>query len=376
MAVRKRLKLRKPFLFIIRILGVLLVSILAFWLFYLYQINSLMNLGYSEIASKKILSESKKDFVISIGENKTLNAAFESKHYKEGNIDSYSKVNFYDYKDFIESINLLIDKGYSNSNINLIFEHGSNEDILKFAKREKIKYLEEFYSIKYAKIKYYDRYVAFSNETGEDEKTTVLFVNLGMDKDDYVDAIEVDKFSYDMLVNKHYVMDKDLVASDLIKIDDKYTNGDDHFASSKAVSAFVKMSDDALKDGYELVINSSYRSYLHQEELCDEFRKLYGNSYVEKYVAKPGYSEHQTGLAFDIGSRNSNVFANSKEYKWMLENAHKYGFILRFSKDKKDITGFKEEPWHYRYVGVDIAKYIYENNISFEEYYAIFLDKD
>ena len=93
-------------------------------------------------------------------------------------------------------------------------------------------------------------------------------------------------------------------------------------------------------------------------------------------MARPGFSEHQTGLSFDIGSRSSNVFANSKEYTWMLENAYKYGFILRFPKKYESITGFRNEPWHYRYVGIDIAKYIYDNDISYEEYYAMFLDKD
>ena len=103
--------------------------------------------------------------------------------------------------------------------------------------------------------------------------------------------------------------------------------------------------------------------------------RQYGQNYVDKYVAKPGYSEHQTGLSFDIGSRKVNVFANSKEYLWMLDNAYKYGFILRFKKKYENITGFRNEPWHYRYVGKDIAKYIYENDMTLEEYYAVFLDK-
>ena len=87
------------------------------------------------------------------------------------------------------------------------------------------------------------------------------------------------------------------------------------------------------------------------------------------------FSEHQTGLAFDIGSRNSNVFVNSKEYLWMLDNAYKYGFILRFPKKYEAITGFRNEPWHFRYVGTKISKYIWEKDITLEEYYALFLDK-
>lgn len=374
--VKRKLKLKKPFVIVAKIMLFLLVIMICLLLFYFYQIHTLTSLGYSKMASKKILATFNKKYVVTVGENDTLNEAFESVYFNEKNLDSYSKIKFYDHKNLIKNINTLIEKGYSNSDINLILSHGNDSDVSDFAKRKKIKYLEEFYSISYAKLKYYDRYVNYSNETGEDEKTTVLFVNLGMDNDDYTEAIKVDKFSYDMLVNKHYYIDKDLVATDLVKIDDKYTNGSDHYASKVAVNAFIKMYDDAKKEGLGLVINSSYRSYNDQEELCNEYQQLYGNNYVNKYMAKPGFSEHQTGLSFDIGSLSSNIFANSMEYTWMLDNAYKYGFILRFPKKYESLTGFKNEPWHYRYVGKKIAEYIYENDISYEEYYAMFLDKN
>ncbi len=374
--VKRKLKLKRPFIIIGKILLSVIILFLCAFLFYLYQLHSLTSLGYSKIASKKILLTFNKKYVVSIGENKTLNRAFESNDFKESNLDSYSKIKYYDHKNFIKNINTLISRGYSNSNINLILAHGNDSDVSEFAKREKIQYLEEFYSISYAKLKYYDRYVKYSDETGEDEETTVLYVNLGMDKDDYGDPVLINKFSYDMLVNKHYSVDKNMVVDDLVKIDKKYTNGEDHFASKKVLDAFIKMYDAAAKDGLNLVINSSYRTYDDQEELCNQYQKLYGDSYVNKYMARPGFSEHQTGLSFDVGSRSSNIFANSKEYTWMLDNAYKYGFILRFPKKYENITGFRYEPWHYRYVGVDIAKYIYDNDISYEEYYAMFLDKD
>lgn len=327
------------------------------------------------MAATNILLAGKKDYVQSFENNKTLEAAFSSKYYIEDNLDSYSKIKYQDQKNIIKNINTLIERGYSNSNISLILSHGDDNDVTEFAKREKIKYLEEFYSISYAKLKYYDRYVKYSRETGEDEETTVLFVNLGMDNDDYTDPVVVDSFSRDMLVNKHYKLNDEFVPNNLIKFDDKYTNGEVQRGNGEAVNAFVEMYNAASKEGLGLVINSSYRSYQDQEELCNYYRELYGDGYVERYVAYPGYSEHQTGLAFDIGSTSSKVFAQSKEYEWMLENAYKYGFILRFTKAKASITGFRSEPWHYRYVGKDIAKYIYENNISYEEYYVRFLDK-
>ena len=236
--------------------------------------------------------------------------------------------------------------------------------------------MEEFYTLDYAKIKNYDRYVALSDETGDNEEDVVIKVNLDLDKENYTDCVEVNKFSTDMLVNKHRCLNKEFIPDNLVDIDSKYTSEKNIKISKIAMNAFIKMYEAAEKDGYNLVINSAYRSYEDQEEITNEYLSSYGQTYVDKYVAKPGFSEHQTGLAFDIGSRNSNVFANSKEYGWMQENAYKYGFIYRFDKRYEDLTGFRSEAWHYRYVGQEIATYIYEhNNMSLEEYFVIFLDK-
>ena len=374
MAKKRKLKLKKPFVIILKIIFIVILVFLGMFLFYSYQVKDVSKLGYDKEASKNILLLGKKDIIKSYEYSDTLNAAFKSKYYKDANLDSYSKIKYQDQKNIIKNINTLIDKGYSNSNISLILAHGNDDDVSEFAKRDKIKYLEEFYSLSYAKLKYYDRYVKYSSETGEDEETTVLFVNLSMDTDDYVNPVKTSAFSIDMLVNKHYKLDEDFVPDDLVEFDQKYCNDEVQEGNREAVVAFKNMYEAAKKEGLGLVINSSYRSYQDQENICNTFKDLYGEGYVTKYVALPGFSEHQTGLAFDIGSTSSKVFAESKEYEWMKENAYKYGFILRFTKSNAYITGFRSEPWHYRYVGKKIAKYIYENDISFEEYYAEFLD--
>ncbi len=374
MAKKRKLKLKKPFVIILKIIFIVILVFLGMFLFYSYQVKDVSKLGYDKEASKNILLLGKKDIIKSYEYSDTLNAAFKSKYYKDANLDSYSKIKYQDQKNIIKNINTLIDKGYSNSNISLILAHGNDDDVSEFAKRDKIKYLEEFYSLSYAKLKYYDRYVKYSSETGEDEETTVLFVNLSMDTDDYVNPVKTSAFSIDMLVNKHYKLDEDFVPDDLVEFDQKYCNGEVQEGNREAVVAFKNMYEAAKKEGLGLVINSSYRSYQDQENICNTFKDLYGEGYVTKYVALPGFSEHQTGLAFDIGSTSSKVFAESKEYEWMKENAYKYGFILRFTKANAYITGFRSEPWHYRYVGKKVAKYIYDNNISLEEYYAEFLD--
>ena len=374
MAKKRKLKLKKPFVIILKIIFIVILVFLGMFLFYSYQVKDVSKLGYDRDASKNILLLGKKDAIKSYEYSDTLNAAFKSKYYKDANLDSYSKIKYQDQKNIIKNINTLIDKGYSNSNISLILAHGNDDDVSEFAKRDKIKYLEEFYSLSYAKLKYYDRYVKYSSETGEDEETTVLFVNLSMDTDDYVNPVKTSAFSIDMLVNKHYKLDEDFVPDDLVEFDQEYCNDEVQEGNREAVVAFKNMYEAAKKEGLGLVINSSYRSYQDQENICNTFKDLYGEGYVTKYVALPGFSEHQTGLAFDIGSTSSKIFAESKEYEWMKENAYKYGFILRFTKSNAYITGFRSEPWHYRYVGKKIAKYIYENDISFEEYYAEFLD--
>lgn len=375
MSGKKRLKLKKPILVFLKVLGAVCIVVLLCCSIFFFQVNELKKIGYSSKASKNILFSFKKDYVLSVGENKTLNAAFESSYYRDKYLDNYAKIKYQKQENIIKNINKLLDKGYSNSNISMILEHGDDAEVSEFVKRDKIKYLEEFYSVDYAKLSNYDRYLKYSDETGEDEETTVLYVNLDMDKEDYNEFVDIDKFSIDMLVNKHRKLDSDFVPNDLVEIDEKYASEEGMKANKEAINAFIQMFKAATKENLGLVINSSYRSYSDQEEICESYRELYGDSYVERYVAQPGFSEHQTGLAFDIGSTSSRIFADSKEYEWLQDNAYKYGFILRFSKKYENVTGFRNEPWHYRYVGKKIAKYIYEHNITLEEYYVTFLDK-
>ncbi len=372
----KKLKLKPPVIKVLKVLGIILGIIIFLFCFYQYQIHDLTSLGYSKKASQEILLKFKKSYVLKVGRNKTLNAAFESSSYQEKNLDSYSKISYQNQKHLIENINKLIKKKYSNSEISMILSHGNDKDVVEFAKRDKIKYLEEFYTYDFAKLRNYDRYVAYSDLTGEDEETTVIYVNLDLDKEPYQDPTVISDFDEKVLVTKHYSLSKKYVPDNLVEIPKQYTIDDNLKNAKVAVDAYIDLSKAAEKDGYEVVIKSAYRSYDDQQEVCDTYQQLYGDGYVERYVAKAGFSEHQTGLSFDIGSRKKNVFSESKEYGWMQENAYKYGFIQRFPKGYEDITGFRSEVWHYRYVGKKIAKDIYENKMSYDEYYVRFLDKN
>lgn len=374
MATKKKFKLKKEAVKILKIGGVIVCLFITIFVFFQVQIHELTKLNYSKNAAREILFRFKKKDVVKIGKNKTLNKAFESQFYQEKNFNTYSKTKYQNHKDLIQNINRLVKLGYTNDEVNMVLSHGNNQDVKNFIKRGKVKYLEEFYTISYAKLRNYDRYVSYMNSSREDEETSVLHVNLGLDHENYKDYQEVEDFSYTMLVNKHYKLKEEFIPSQLITIEKDYTSEKGIKANKKAMIYAKKMMKQAKKQGYQLIINSAYRSYQDQEEIVNTYKELYGDNYVEKYVLQAGFSEHQTGLGFDFGSTDSKIFINSDEYKWMEENCYKYGFIHRFKSSYEDITGIKSEAWHYRYVGVKAAKYIYENDITLEEYYAKFLD--
>ncbi len=372
----KKVTLKPKFSSFLKTIGIIACLCLGLFLFYSKQIGDLTKLGYSKDASQKILFSFKKDYVMSVGESKTLNRVFEEEQFREEYKDIYRKIDYVDQEHFIEHVHTLLDKKYPVSDINIIFAHGNDQEVDEFAKRDRVRYIEEFFSVDYAKLRNYDRYVAYSDETGEDGDTTVLLVNLDMDREGYQDATLVSKFSYDMLINKHRYLSEDFEPDDLYDVPKEYASEEGFKCNRVAFEAFKAMSLDATNQGYGILINSAYRSYQDQLDIIEYYKKAYGQNYVDKYVAKAGYSEHQTGLALDIKSKMGGTFVRSKEYQWMLDNAYKYGFIYRYSERGEFFTGFREESWHYRYVGKDIALYLHEhNNMTLEEYWAKNIDK-
>ena len=145
---------------------------------------------------------------------------------------------------------------------------------------------------------------------------------------------------------------------------------------AEAYNSFVEMVNDAKELGYSLIDTSAFRTYSYQSYLFNKYLDERGLEETLKSSAKPGHSEHQTGLATDIVKPGVSMydFKTTKEFVWLKENSYKYGFILRYPEGKEYLTGYKYEPWHYRYVGKDAATYIYENDIVFEEYYAYFCE--
>lgn len=178
-----------------------------------------------------------------------------------------------------------------------------------------------------------------------------------------------------VLVNKLNRLQSNYVPHDLEQISLNYATNN-KFLRKEAKENFEKLSSDAKKIGYSIIAVSAYRDYDYQENLFNNYVKEKGENYALKCSAKAGHSEHQTGLSVDVmGSNNDyDQFEKSKEFDWMKNNSYKYGFILRYPKGKEYITGFKYEPWHYRYVGKDVASIIYTEGITLEEYYKKYIN--
>lgn len=183
-----------------------------------------------------------------------------------------------------------------------------------------------------------------------------------------------------VLVNKEHILDKDYVPLEMYVVDENENNFHQYKDASlkpmlrSDIKEYVdKLINDAQELGLPIIVDSGYRSFKYQQVVLDALIKEKGDE-AFKLVALPGASEHQTGLAIDFayyenGIYNDDVKENDKEAIWLKNNAWKYGFILRYPKGKENVTGYNFEPWHFRFVGLKLAKYLFKNDLTLEEYY-------
>jgi D-alanyl-D-alanine carboxypeptidase len=218
----------------------------------------------------------------------------------------------------------------------------------------------------------FDRYLAYhkADTTGVSISNIVALVNVGHDQDRLETAVPCDTSKGRlMLVNGRHYLDQHYKPDSLIKFKKIYCY-EEQKAKRDVVDAFVAMQQDCKKQtGTELMVNSAYRSY--QDQIGTYKRNPKG------YAAPAGSSEHQTGFAIDVTSRQHPMrwpFDKSEEGVWMREHCHEYGFILRYPKKQSLIFGFAYEPWHLRYVGKEVAQHIHDEDITFDEYYAYYIE--
>lgn len=215
-----------------------------------------------------------------------------------------------------------------------------------------------------------DRYLAWREAHPEDTPENAVFsVNADRDLAFYSAVSEtVDPAGTVVLVNKHYALPANYVP-ELEALGYGYGSGS---LRPEAAQAFRAMADAARAEGVSLRSVSAYRSYGSQKITYNNYLKKYKRSVVDNFSARPGHSEHQTGLALDINVASSKAhFENTKAFAWLKAHCAEYGFILRYDKGKEAVTGYRFEPWHYRYVGVDAAKACMEQGLCYEEYLAL-----
>ena len=170
----------------------------------------------------------------------------------------------------------------------------------------------------------------------------------------YYDTVEPTYIDGVLLVNKEYAFPR------------SYGDGEDE----AAYEALLKLQEGARQAGYSMPLMSGFRSFETQDKLYNKYVEEDGVEKADTYSAWPGHSEHQTGLAFDVGWVDLQ-FADTGAGQWLAQPSHEYGFIIRYPEGKEDVTGYQYEPWHVRYLGVDLATKVYESGLCLEEYLGV-----
>ncbi|MBQ3142036.1 MAG: M15 family metallopeptidase [Bacilli bacterium] len=263
----------------------------------------------------------------------------------------------------------LEDLGYSKEDITLIRENLNEEEIDEI-KNTPNENLTEYVDVPYFKLENLERYIEYDNRTDYSKENTVMYVNIGLDRGFYTNIKTVSN-PHDtlVLVNKYNSLPSGIEPNDLIKTESVYMQ-------REAGEALLKMADAMRNDGISIILQSGYRSESTQTYLYNNYVSYDGVENADTYSARPNHSEHQTGLAIDLSHDGTleEYFEDTIQFDWLSKNAYKYGFIMRYPKDKVFITGYTYEPWHYRYVGTKVASIIYNEGITFEEYYVKYIE--
>ncbi len=184
----------------------------------------------------------------------------------------------------------------------------------------------------------------------------------------------INQGSTNMLVNKRYQLDATYVPGNLVDMGVAYASKGVQM-NSEAYDQFILMCKAAKSQNLSFYASSPYRSYETQAGLYASYEKKSGTDKADTYSARAGHSEHQTGLAADLSTISGmDKFGDTDEFQWMLANAHTYGWIYRYPEGKISITGYISEPWHWRYLGVELATKVYNSNLTYDEYYMLYLN--
>ena len=346
---------------------ILLVSVIAFIgiIFGIFNSTSVKNYFFSKktgysIETVKVFRE--KDILKDVSSNK----------YSDKYLTDYLHIKYKDDKDFISDVNSLLEVGYNYNEINKIEDTLSSDSIAMVIDSEYNKQLFDYLGLSYFKEDNLERYFNYYKDNSDMDYTDIItYVNIGLDNEHYTNVIDVDKQDDILvLVNKYHKLSSDYVPSDLEILSSKYAVGTQKLRK-EAKDKFMEMCDAAKEDGISIKAGSTYRSYSYQQGLYNRYVNRDGKKEADRYSARAGYSEHQTGLAIDIlNGKNEFIDEDNKEYDWLVNNCYKFGYILRYTKEDEAITGYQFESWHFRYVGTDVAMVIKDTGLTYDEYMA------
>lgn len=285
-------------------------------------------------------------------------------------------VNNYKYKQSYDYKLLLV--GYKEDEVKTIKDKLNNGEIDNLMELKYDKNIVKFMNEKYFIYKNLSKYLEYKKDNKLESYTnivTIINTEANIDWFDNTKETDISKKEL-MLVNRLYGLSKDYEPDDIIDVPSQYAYTGVKISNS-IMDNIVALIDAASDEGYTFVLADGYRSYSEQESIFERYKNAYGHSEADRIAARAGHSEYQTGISFTIVPlyKEYDKPKESLEYKWLSDNAYRYGFIFRFPEDKTDITGFEASTWRLRYVGSEAANIIKSENICFEEYYAYFVDR-
>lgn len=305
--------------------------------------------------------------------SKTLEYVLINNLYDEAYLDEYSDIEYNDNENFASILTTFLPLGYSGKEINYIFKL-SNKNIEKLSKSEYID-ITNYYNISNFNVDNIDRYNQYYESNNYSYQDVVTYVNINLDLKAYSVTKEVeDPNNLLVLVNKYNFLPNNYKPEDLTYVPGAYGNNVPMREVIK--EPFIELQKAAEEEiGIILKPTTAFRDQSFQNTLYNNYVAKDGVEAADTYSARPGFSEHQSGLAIDLKNTliSSSTRLNDSDFEWLSNNAHRFGFIIRYPKEKVDITGYQFENWHIRYVGLNIAKTIYENNLALEEYIDLYI---
>lgn len=285
-------------------------------------------------------------------------------------ISNYKYKQTYEYK--------LIQVGYKEEEIKVITNKLNDDEIKQLLTLNYDKNIIKLMSEKFFIYKNLSKYLDYKKDNKlESYNNIITIINTESNFDWFDNEKKTDISKGElMLVNRLYGLESDYEPDDIVDVSSQYAYSGVKI-SEKILDNIIALIEDASSEGYTFVMSDGYRSYKEQETIFEKYKNAYGYNEADKIVARAGHSEYQTGISFNLVPlyKNYDKPKESDEYKWLSDNAYRYGFIFRLPDGKSNITGFNSSTWRLRFVGSEAANIIKSEDITFEEYYAYFVDR-